>query len=201
MLVYRSTLMDIYKLPVEQYVIYLGESRTAMVNRIDEPGLTFEYHLISLRDIPSALFLSSERPEERLLAVLGDFEGAEPTEVIETVLKSVAGPEPHGLEGNKYFEQLRVMIQLRNLAKQYREAMVKVASFFKVERDALYQMGEERGVEKGIEKGIEKGAEGKSYEVVRNMLLSGRFTVAEIITFANVTDEFVYKVKADLNRN
>ncbi|PWG78177.1 hypothetical protein [Pararcticibacter amylolyticus] len=63
------------------------------------------------------------------------------------------------------------------------------------------KIGHRQGIEKGIEEGIEKGASGKSYEVVRNMLLSDRFTVAEICSFTNVTEDFVYKVQADLNRN
>lgn len=54
----------------------------------------------------------------------------------------------------------------------------------KAKKEGL-ELGRRQGIERGIEKGIEKGAGGKSYEVVRNMLLSGRFTVAGIITFTN----------------
>lgn len=53
-------------------------------------------------------------------------------------------------------------------------------------------------LEKGIEKGIEKGAEQKSYEIVSNLILTGRFTTAEIANFATVTEEFVEKVRAGL---
>lgn len=54
------------------------------------------------------------------------------------------------------------------------------------------------GIEKGIEKGMKKGAEGKSLEFVKKMLLSDRFTVAEIVDLADVTEAFVNKVKKNL---
>jgi hypothetical protein len=53
-------------------------------------------------------------------------------------------------------------------------------------------------VQRGIERGIKKGAEGKSFEVVKKMLLSDKFTIAEIADLANVTEAFVNKVKKNL---
>ena len=53
----------------------------------------------------------------------------------------------------------------------------------------------EKGIKKGIEKGIEKGAVQKSYEVVKKLLLSGKFTIPEIAGFAGVSEDFVRKVK------
>ncbi len=88
---------------------------------------------------------------------------------------------------------MRILVQLRNLAKQFNVAMLKVATFFKEERDPLYQRGEAKGIEKGLEEGVQN----KSYEVVKNLLLSGRFTVAEVASFAGVTEEFVIKIKAE----
>jgi predicted nucleic-acid-binding protein len=44
----------------------------------------------------------------------------------------------------------------------------------------------------------EEGMEKKSYEVVKNLLQANRFTIPEIANFANVTEDFVRKVKKDL---
>ncbi len=150
MIGYRVMLRELYELPVRQYCIYLGEKPTSMSNCIDELGLRYEYKLVSLQEIPYRLFLSSDKPEERLLAVLGDFGAEKPVVVFTDVMKSVARQEPSGLEGNKYFEQLRIISQLRNLDSQFNRAMEGVKSFFREERDPLYR----RGIEKGIEKGI-----------------------------------------------
>ncbi|MFC3196496.1 Rpn family recombination-promoting nuclease/putative transposase [Parapedobacter deserti] len=52
----------------------------------------------------------------------------------------------------------------------------------------------------GKAEGFELGAEQKSYEVVSNLLAAGKFTVAEIANFATVTEDFVEKVRADLDK-
>lgn len=66
------------------------------------------------------------------------------------------------------------------------------------EKKAIHDAGIEAGIEKGIEKGMKKGAEGKSLEFVKKMLLSDRFTVAEIVDLADVTEAFVNKVKKNM---
>jgi predicted transposase/invertase (TIGR01784 family) len=45
----------------------------------------------------------------------------------------------------------------------------------------------------------EKGEQRKSVEIVKNLLAAGKFTIAEIAKYAGVTEDFVRKVKEDLN--
>ncbi len=60
------------------------------------------------------------------------------------------------------------------------------------------EIGIEKGYEQGIEKGLEKGEEKKSFEVVTKMLQSGKFSISEIVNFADVSEDFVRKVKDDI---
>ena len=46
----------------------------------------------------------------------------------------------------------------------------------------------------------QRGAEQKSYEFVVKLLSAGKFTIAEIANYATVSEEFVQKVRADLNK-
>ncbi|WP_159470613.1 hypothetical protein [Dyadobacter sp. 3J3] len=55
--------------------------------------------------------------------------------------------------------------------------------------------GFEQGIEKGIEQGFELGEERKGYKVVTKMLESGKFSVSEIASFADVSEDFVRKVQ------
>ncbi|WP_257668551.1 Rpn family recombination-promoting nuclease/putative transposase [Parapedobacter tibetensis] len=55
-------------------------------------------------------------------------------------------------------------------------------------------------IEKGRKEGIEKGAEQKSYEVISNLLATGKFTISEIANFATVSEDFVKKVCAELKK-
>jgi hypothetical protein len=64
------------------------------------------------------------------------------------------------------------------------------------------KIGIEKGmkiaIEQGMEKAMEIGEERKSYFVVTRMLRSGKLTISEILDFASVTEEFVNKVKREM---
>lgn len=124
------------------------------------------------------------------------------------VLKNMSKMEKLPLYLRKpIFEKLFNIAEYNKLTKE-EQAMYDVSLKRKWDeentRNYARQQGLEEGfaegVEKGIEKGIEKGAEFKSYEVVSNLILAGRFSTTEIVSFANVTAAFVEKVRADLAR-
>jgi predicted transposase/invertase (TIGR01784 family) len=58
-----------------------------------------------------------------------------------------------------------------------------------------HEEGRAEGLQEGIEKGIQEGLEKGKTEVVKNLLLSDKFTIAEIATLAGVTEAFVENVK------
>ena len=89
MLEYRVMAELVYRLPVRQYVIYLGETASTMPTGIRSWGLSFEYTIISIRDLNYRLFLASEHPQEKLLAILGDFGRDDPVEVIKKIVSEV----------------------------------------------------------------------------------------------------------------
>ncbi len=66
--------------------------------------------------------------------------------------------------------------------------MLNTASFFKVEKDPFYKQGEE------------KGAEQKSYDVVENLIVKLGFNDEQAADVAEVSIDFVKKVRADLNK-
>ncbi|RZJ99238.1 MAG: hypothetical protein EOO43_27140 [Flavobacterium sp.] len=138
---YRCMLHQIYNHPVKQYVIYIGKARLSIPNGIDLPGLRFEYTLISISDLSYKLFLFSNEPEEQILSVLANFGDDDPTAAIESVLKKLGKSSSGELTDNKYYEQLRVLLQMRNLDEETDKAMESVNTFFKIERDTLYKWG------------------------------------------------------------
>ena len=74
--------------------------------------------------------------------------------------------------------------------------MLKAATFFKEEKDPFYK----RGQAMGIEKGIEKGTEAKSYQVVANLIQQLALDDAAAAGVAEVSIDFVKKVRADLHK-
>lgn len=191
---YRIMLERLYRLPVKQYVIYIGEGKSIMIAFLHSEGLHYEYNLISFSQISYKLFLSSDRPEERLLAILANFDGEDPETVITTVLTKVRQATESDFSENQYLRQLRILIQLRNLTKQFDNAMEKVSEFFKEERDPFFQ----KGVIKGIEKGIEQGIDLKSQEIVQNLITTLGLSDEQAAGVAGVSIEFVREIRAKM---
>jgi predicted transposase/invertase (TIGR01784 family) len=199
---YRIMVERQYRISARQYVIYIGSGKSKMTSILDSKGLYFEYGLINLSQVSHKLFLSSDQPEENLLAILGDLDGEDPEVVISTVLRKVQQTAKMDLSENRHIQQLRMLIQLRNLAKQFDRAMEKVSKFFKEEKDPFFQRGIEKGMEQGIEKGreqgIEQGIEQKNNEVVRNLIRELGLSDEQAASVAGVTVEFVREVRAYL---
>jgi predicted transposase/invertase (TIGR01784 family) len=62
----------------------------------------------------------------------------------------------------------------------------------------IREMVLDRAKKEGIEVGLEKGREEKTFKVVENLLAAGKFTLAEIANFADVSEAYIRKVKKDL---
>jgi len=153
MVEYRVMLQRKYRLPVKQYVLFVGKGRLTMLSSIDEEDFKFRYDIVSPQQIDYKIFLRSERPEEKILAILGNFGNDTPEKVIEAILHGVKVTAEGELSENKYLHQLRVLLQLRNLDVKYAD-MISVASFFKEEKDFLYIRGKEIGEAEGEKKGV-----------------------------------------------
>ena len=183
---------------VRQYVIYIGEGLASMRNELKLGKSYFCYELISFSSIDYRLFLRSDKLEEKMLALLGDFGKDNPQTVITAITRDVLQNTKGELEREQRKNQLRILAQLRTLVSDNIQIMESVSTFFKIEKDFLYRIGEKKGMEKGEEKGMEKGEERKSFILVKNLLLESDFTVAKIASVAAVTEAFVRKVKKTL---
>lgn len=193
---YSVMLQRRYRLPIKQYVVFIGSAKPKMITIIETEDLYFRYNLIALSSVDYKIFLRSEKPEEKILAIMANFADDSPVDAIVTILKEVKSVSEGDLSENRYFNQLRVLVQLRKLENHFDIAMETITKFFKEERDPLFRRGEARGKAEGEARGEEK----KSYEIVANMISAKRFTIDEIAYYAQVSIEFVQKVRAELNK-
>ena len=191
---YYIMLLRKYQLPVRQYVIYIGAGHPTMANHIRSTSLSFKYQLITLSAIDYHLFLRSDNPEEKMLAILADFGEGDPKQIIEDIVNQVIITSKGNFSKLRHVQQLRILAQLRNLAPSNLKIMDSVANYLSEEKDILYRRGELKGMEKGIEKGMEKVKETKE-AFVKNLLLNTNFTIAKIASLSNVSEAFVKKVK------
>jgi hypothetical protein len=181
---YLAMLLRMYKMPVKQYVIYIGEDKINMADTLTNGESFFRYNLVDISAIDYRVFLRSNNTEEKMFAVLANFgnEGAET--VIKKVVEDIAKNTKGDLEWARRKKQLRILANLRNLALTNIEIMESVASFYKVENDIVYKVGE---------------LQAKTI-VVKNLLTRTDFSVEKIAEIGDVQVSFVEKVKASLSK-
>ena len=175
-----------YKLPVKQFVIFLGADNPKMPTELERERLKFSYPLVSLSTLDYHIFLNSDKPEEIILGILANFKGENPENALKQILVRVKETTKGDFSLNRYFNQLRVLAQLRNLELNLKNAMDSIAEYIKEERDVLFL----RGLDKGQEKEQEK--------FVRNLLTESDFTIEKIAKIAGVTVDFVKSIHMQL---
>ena len=131
---YYIMLHRIYKLPIRQYVLYIGKGTANMPRKLDLPNLHFEYPLISLNDLPHELFMSTDL-KISMLAILGDLKGKDPKKVTKKIIELIKRGNVSTEEKKQQFMQLRTIAQLRPQYKIMEDIMLDTSTFFKIEND------------------------------------------------------------------
>jgi len=172
-----------YKMEVRQYVVYIGPGTPAMPTRWQCRQMFFSFEMIVLAEIDYRLLLSSDDPSLKVLAILADFKGDAPTAVIDQIVKQVIGSTERELDRHRHINHLSILSQLRNLDKQISQVMDSIATFYSIERDPIYKIGEKKGKK----------------TIVKNLLCTTDFSITRIASLAEVTEDFVLEVKRSLN--
>lgn len=175
-----------YKLPVEQYVLFVGPGRPKMPTRLVKKRMQFEFSLIVFSELDYRIFLKSDKPEEVILGILADFKRTKSETAVKRLINRLEETAQGDLALKRYFQQLRVLAQLRNLETKINETMDSLANFIDEERDILFIRGERRG------------REARDRKFVTNLLKKLNLSVEQIADLADVSTDFVQKVKAEL---
>lgn len=179
---YFIMLLRKYKLPVKQFVIFLGTEMPKMPIQLDEEMLQFKFPLISLSELDYHIFLKSNKPEEVILGILANFKEEDPENALKQIIHRIEETTEGDLSLSRYFNQLRVLAQLRNLELKLKNAMDSIANYIKEERDVLFL----RGLDKGKE------------SFVKYLLNEGNKTFEQIADIAGVAVDFVQSVQQQL---
>ena len=174
-----------YKLPTKQFVIFLGAYKPKMPTELDRERLKFSFSLISLSTFDYHVFLNSDKPGEIILGILANFNGENPENALKQILVRVKETTKGDFSLNRYFNQLRVLAQLRNLELNLKNAMDGIAEYIKEERDVLYLRGQEN----------------EKTKFVTYLIKEGNKTFEQIADIAETTVDFVKTVYRKLSGN
>ncbi|TAG05792.1 MAG: hypothetical protein EAZ44_02925 [Cytophagia bacterium] len=147
MLEYYALLLRKYKLPILQYVFFIGKGQAKMVKNISHQCLKFQFNLINLEDFDYELFLKSSKPEEIILAILGNFNGEKPEVVVKKVLNSINSLSINTLHKQKCVIQLEVLSNLRDLQQEIINQINNMALVYNLQKDLRYIQGRKEGLE------------------------------------------------------
>lgn len=172
-----------YKIPVQQFVIFLGASVPKMPTQIEKERFKFSYLLFSLSAMDYLIFVNSDKPEEIVLGILADFKEEDPENALKQILQRIEETTDTDFSLQRYFNQLRILAQLRNLDLKLKNAMDSIAKHIKEERDVLYLRGRDK--EKEI--------------LIINLLKQTDFSFEKIANLSNATVEFVKGVKQKIS--
>ena len=178
MLEYYAMLERKYRLPVRQFVIFLGTEKPTMPTHLDREMLKFEFSIFALSEQDYHIFLNSDKPEEIILGILANFKGEKPENALKQILVRIKETTKGDFSLNRYFNQLRVLAQLRNLELNLKNAMDSIAEYIKEERDVLFLRGQER----------------EQIKVVTNLIQKLNLPFDQIADIAGTTVEFVKSV-------
>ena len=178
---YNGMLRRKYKLPVVQYVIFMGKKASTMQNVLIDDFLQFRYNLISIIDIDYNLFINSNIPEEVIFSILSSFGNEKPQIVVQEIMNRLSSLVHTDLELAKYLQQLRSLSNLRSFKPIIDTLMESITKYFKEENDFLYI----------------KGRRDEQKTFILNMLKQTDFSIAKIAKIASVSVNFVKEVKAE----
>jgi hypothetical protein len=185
MFLYRAIIYHKFKLPVKQFVFYIGSGKSKMQTFLGQEELTYAFHLRDINQFSYESFIASNVPEEVVLAILSDFDGVSPEIVIQKIITRLQQLTDKKLRLTKYEKQLEILSKLRKLQKQTIQTITQMGWEYELETDIRYLQG--------IEKGEEKKDTEKNIQFVTNLLVNNRFNfdVDSIANLAGVSVEFV----------
>ena len=185
---YYFMLAQKYEIPVRQYVIFIGSGKPAMPTTYKSESMKFEFPLILFSEFDYHIFMKSNKPEEIVFGILANFEEENAQNAIKQIIQRLEETSDGDLALQKYFNQLRILAQLRNLEQKLKETIMdNIAKYIDEKRDVAYLVG------------IDKGIESASEKFVSYLLVEANRTLDQIADIAGVSVEFVRIVKQKLS--
>ncbi|MDJ1483614.1 hypothetical protein QNI16_24155 [Cytophagaceae bacterium YF14B1] len=208
MLEYIGLLWRKYKLPVKQYVIFLSDQEPRMQTKIEKENLMFSFYLVQFSTISYELFLSSDKGDEVVFAVLGNFGNTTPENAASLIVQRLNQTSTSKVERDRHLQQLRVLANLRKLTPFVEIMIESISQYIKEEDDFLFKKGQLKGKEEGKlegrlegkQEGKQEGIEQTKRDTILKFLKDGVLTTQQLASYFDVTEEFVEDLRKNLNQ-
>ncbi|MEM9933757.1 MAG: hypothetical protein AAF824_09095 [Bacteroidota bacterium] len=143
---YRAILQRKYRIPVRQFVIYLGRTKPKMRTDLLEKEKISGFVLVDIADIPYQELIHSNVPEAIILSVLANFQEKDPANIIQQILVELKKQDIETIRLRKYVKQLEVLSRLRKLEQVTIETVRDMPITYDITTDYVYNLGKKEGV-------------------------------------------------------
>ncbi len=182
---YNAILLRKYKLPVRQFVIFLGEGKLKMKSNLPESEVIRGFQLTNLKTYDYRSLLISDIPEEIILAILSDYAGESPVKVISKIIERLQKVSKDEIKVRKYVRQLTILSRLRKLEVQTKKIINEMPITYDIKKDGLYKEGRIKGKQEAIK------------EMIIEMLKDPSISLEKIAKFARVSLAYVKQIKKE----
>lgn len=165
MLFYAAQLYGKYQLPVQQYVFYIGNRPARMRRELNQEDLSFRFHVRNIIDVSYLDFLETDKPEEMVLAILGNLGNDSVMQAISRILNAIKAVVTSQLALGRFFRQVEILSKLRNIQYEVVKQIEAMAIVYDLETDIRYLQGKQKGAEeatasaliRGLQEGLQTG--------------------------------------------
>ncbi|MEM0995784.1 MAG: hypothetical protein AAGN35_01835 [Bacteroidota bacterium] len=179
---YHALLSELHRVPVKQFVIYLGRPLPQMRTTLTEDETMTGFHLLDIHRLNIHAFLTSQTPEEIIMAVLADFGNEKPKAVLQLIVRRLIEVGIYGLEFEKMIQQLGILSRIPNLVSKLEEVKKEMPTGINIREDELYLRGKEQ----------------QARESAARMLKAGAMSREQIATYLNLPLSDVEYLAEDL---
>ncbi len=186
---YHGMALQRKKMPIRHIVVYLGSDAPTMRTKLYPEEIYTGFDLIEMRTFDTTELLNSSVPEVVLMAILGNHPSEETENVLRIVFETLRKLVRHKKTLQKYVDQLLTISRLRKIDNLTLKVASEMSIHIDIEKDTLYLRGEEVGEVK------------QKLIFVHNLLVNTDFDDTKIAALANVSVEYVQKMRQEMNKH
>jgi hypothetical protein len=173
MLRYYTDIKFISKLPIKQYLVYIGKDKLRMQSQIIDNDINYSYTIIDMKNIDCEKFIKMDTPDSLVLAILCDFKDNNPQDIVNFIIKRLHDKTKSDEKAfRKYIIMLEELSTNRNLLEFIKKGE-DMLSQINYETLPSFYLGLEKGEIRGIEKGKLEGEKQKAIEIAKMLLSIG----------------------------
>ena len=149
---YEAILSRKFRIPIKQFVVYLGQRTSKMPSQLREEEVFTGFELLNISSIDVEKLLAKEVPEAIILAILADYEPTQSREILKRILTRLKRLSQSETQLRKYLLHLQQLSRLRNLVEQTAKSIQDMPITYDINKDFLYNKGIEEGEIRGEER-------------------------------------------------